>query len=436
MNLAGPDGKVRAVYSHDPSDPTSLSANTVYALAADSKGSIWVATDGGGLDQVTGSPASPKSLGFRNISRSTGLSSDTIYGVLSDAAGRLWLSGNSGLMRYDPVSATVKTYHREHGLQGEEFNFGAFHRMSDGRLCFGGPGGYDVFDPLALSAPRSPPRIALTGVEILGAPLRGETPYWALSHMTLDHLANIVSFDFAALDFAAPNRTQMAYRMLGLSDHWIDLGSERRITLTNLDAGDHVLEVRAASEGIQLSTAPLRLAIHKNPAPWQSPAAYAAYAVAGLVFIGLLILAQRKKLSEATAAQQRLESEVLERTQELRDANQRLIVADAAKSSFLARMGHELRTPMNGVLGMTELLERTSLSAVQARHTHTIKSSAQDSSEDTERSARSFQGAGGQGVAGSPAGGFHAADGRVFDAVLRHRRIQGIGAHCLSARRR
>lgn len=377
LDLAAPDGEVRAVFNHDSKVLTSLSANTIYALATDARNDIWIGTDGGGLDRVTGSAKSPSTIGFHNASRSNGLSSDTIYGILTDASGGLWLSGNSGLMRYDLLTTTVKTYHRERGLQGEEFDFGAYYRTSDGRLCFGGPSGFNVFDPASLSLPRNPPPLALTRVEVLGVPLQSSAPYWALQNIPLDYRSSIVSFDFAALDFGAPNRVQLAYRMLGLSDNWIDLGSERRVTLTNLGAGEHVLEVRASNENSSWSTTPLRLMIHKKPAPWQSTPAYTAYIVCVLVILMLPVLAHRRKLFEATAAQRRLESEVRTRTQELRDANQKLVVASEAKSAFLARIGHELRTPMNGVVGMTELLGRTPLSATQARHTQTIKSSAQ-----------------------------------------------------------
>ena len=64
--------------------------------------------------------------------------------------------------------------------------------------------------------------------------------------------------------------------MAGLTDDWIDLGAQRRVTLTNLDPGDHVLEVRAANADSRVEREPLRLTIHRDPAPWASPWAYAA----------------------------------------------------------------------------------------------------------------------------------------------------------------
>jgi len=376
LDLARPDGSVLKVFRHDPSDSASLPVNTVYAVTVDAVGRVWLGTDGGGLVQVLGSAEAPGSVRFKVVTRDEGLSSDTIWGVQSDATGQLWLSGNAGLMRFDPESRAVKTFHREHGLHGEEFDNGAYFRLRDGRLCFGGPGGFNIFDPSRLSEDRRPPRLVLTRVEVMGVPVPTTTPYWLLGRIAVDHRASIISMDFGALDFVSPKRNRLAYRMAGLTDQWIDMGPQHRITLTSLPAGDHVLEVRAANADSVWSETPLRLSIHKAPAPWNSPGAYAAYALAVLAVFLYRLRLQRMKFRQVVAARERLESEVALRTRELVESNRQLAEAARAKSNFLDRMSHELRTPMNGVVGMTELLARTPLSPAQARLTGTIRSSA------------------------------------------------------------
>ena len=50
----------------------------------------------------------------------------------------------------------------------------------------------------------------------------------------------------------------------------------------------------------------------------------------------------------------------------LREAMQQAEQASLAKSQFLANMSHEIRTPMNAVIGLTYLMEKTSLNADQS----------------------------------------------------------------------
>ncbi len=79
-----------------------------------------------------------------------------------------------------------------------------------------------------------------------------------------------------------------------------------------------------------------------------------------------------------------LEQTVSDRTAELRTAvtelelaRQQADTANEAKSRFLSRMTHELRTPLIGVLGMNELLQRTSLSEQQQELVETIQKSGE-----------------------------------------------------------
>jgi signal transduction histidine kinase len=62
-----------------------------------------------------------------------------------------------------------------------------------------------------------------------------------------------------------------------------------------------------------------------------------------------------------------LEQRVLERTNELRETNLRLLAADRSKNQFLANMSHELRTPLNSIIGFSSVLLENTRNVVPQR---------------------------------------------------------------------
>jgi two-component system sensor histidine kinase/response regulator len=77
-------------------------------------------------------------------------------------------------------------------------------------------------------------------------------------------------------------------------------------------------------------------------------------------------LALKESLEKLEKVNKSLEEKVIERTQQLKEANVKLEVLnlkllnlDRAKAEFLNLISHEIRTPLNGILGPLELLKGT-----------------------------------------------------------------------------
>jgi diguanylate cyclase (GGDEF)-like protein len=307
-------GKARHL-RHDPAVPTSLADDTVYSLHRDPQGALWVGTRNG-LSRLVSLDAAGRAE-FRNYNERDGLANDTINGVRTDAAAALWLSTNRGLARLDPKTGEVRNYDRSHGLQGDEFNVGAHYASAAGELFFGGPNGFNAFRPETLVVSSPPPPVALTSFLKLNRPVPGVESVATLDAVDLGYHDDVVTFEFAALDYAAPERNRYSYRLEGFDADWIDLGTVRRVTFTNLAGGNYTLRVRAANNDGVWNENALALPIRVQFAPWRTGWAYGTYALLLFGTAAVAVRAGRRRFAREAAYRRRLELEVQSRTEEL-----------------------------------------------------------------------------------------------------------------------
>ncbi len=97
-------------------------------------------------------------------------------------------------------------------------------------------------------------------------------------------------------------------------------------------------------------------------------------AVLAVVALVLFVVAARRRTYRFQGEVDALRDEIWE-LREASAARERAEAANEAKSRFLANVSHEVRTPLNGILGMAELLAGTRLDAEQETYVAAIRSS-------------------------------------------------------------
>jgi PAS domain S-box-containing protein len=95
------DGHRYQLFTHDPSDPTTLGHNNITTIAQDPKGRIWVGSKGGGVSRLD--PWTEKFTRYRSaLNQQGGPGGMEVISLLIDTRGRIWLGGppRDGLALY------------------------------------------------------------------------------------------------------------------------------------------------------------------------------------------------------------------------------------------------------------------------------------------------------------------------------------------------
>ncbi|MDM8515417.1 two-component regulator propeller domain-containing protein [Desulfobacterales bacterium HSG16] len=229
-------------YFHDPDNSESLSSNKVRSAYEDSAKNLWIGTDRG-LNKFDRNMET-----FTHYTKKDGLPNDVIYCISEDDHQNLWVSTNRGLSRFNPVNMTFKNYTEEDGLQSNEFNTGTCCVTRSKKMVFGGINGFNIFDPENIPKNTHIPSIRITKFRKFNKEFKLKTHISETRKITLSHRDYVFSFEFAVLDYTAPDKNMYAYMLEGFEKNWNYTDAKRRFaTYTNLTGGVYTFKVKGAN---------------------------------------------------------------------------------------------------------------------------------------------------------------------------------------------
>ena len=337
--------------------PGVVDGDRVFAFGFDGADTLW-------LHRLTGLERYRLTrTGWREEGRvgaAQGMPAVEAAGLEIDAGGRVWVSSQRGLFRWDPHARRLQRFGVEDGLSSQEFNDRAFVLGADGLLTATlADGRVAQVDTRAPDPVATAPALQLDRVET-----RRNGAWHALADgpITLTARDRELRVQLRLLSFANPRANRYWTRLAGHDVGWVEhTGSDAgERVFAGLAPGRYTLHARAVdASGQAAAIAPREFTV--QPPWWATPAAMAAFAGALLLAFASLAFALRSR---------RLRREAWQRAERERELAHE---ASLAKSRFLATLGHEVRTPMTGVLGMSELLLDTPLTAQQRGYTDAIR---------------------------------------------------------------
>lgn len=226
--------------------------HAVLCLLETSENDLWIGTFDSGFHHFL-----IKEEQFERYSISEGMPNNQVYGMLEDNKNNIWCSTSDRLVRFNPDSESFRSYDIKDGLQGNEFIQNAYAKGHDGKLYFGGPNGFNAFDPAEIQDNKYAPNVVITGFELFNQAVSVSkegvlnTAITELNDLELKHWQHSFAFEFAGLSYQLPERNQYAYFMEGLDDDWQYIGYRRKAYFTDLDPGVYHFKVKATnSDGV------------------------------------------------------------------------------------------------------------------------------------------------------------------------------------------
>ena len=329
-------------FEYEADNPQSISNDYVNVIFEDSRGILWVGT-ANGLNKVHRD--NEDEIYFERITKEQGLPSNSIYEILEDRQKQIWISTTSSLVRYSEYNEVMQTFRRDDGLSSNEFNFGSAFIDNEGLLYFGSINGITVVDSRYHSKIEKHTDLKLTEV-IVG---QRKLDVYELNHMKAPVIEKYddettVKISVAELYYRKLGTQSYRYRVLGLEDKWIYLGSERSFVLGGLSEGKYLLDIQSKVGNGEWSSKTLRLKLQVYTDFWRGQNAIYLIGFCSIVLAFIIFsLIKRHFLRQVHKVENRLKMETI-RLKDVKKQSDELKMELDEKQGMINVMTEEIET--------------------------------------------------------------------------------------------
>lgn len=311
----------------------------VRGIRDDGTGILWIGTEGGGMVSFNATAHT-----LTRFTEEDGLPSNSVLNILQDDAGYLWLSTYNGLSRFDPATKRIKNFYQSDGLSGNQFNYNAATCLHSGEFVFGGIKGLSIFYPDSITTSAGFPELVFTGIRINNVSIEKDTAYadkksaYCVNELTMPYDKAVLSVDFAALEYTAPDKITYAYYLDGWDNDWNYSGGIKTANYSRLTEGEYTLRIKSTNaDGLWNEKERI---LHINVLPpwyrtWWMYTFYGLMAILVFVFYALYQRNQAKLKYEIKLAHIQTEKE--------KELNER-------KLEFFTNISHEFRSPLTLII--------------------------------------------------------------------------------------
>ncbi|WP_315386707.1 ATP-binding protein [uncultured Stenotrophomonas sp.] len=294
------------------------------------------------------------------VGAAQGMPPVSIGGLAMGADGQVWATTPRGLVSWHPREHRLRVYGERDGLPDVEFSGRPPVSGADGRVLAVTATGLVAFDPNAPDTPLPPSQLVIDNIQVRRDDAEGQQSLPVNAPLLLGPDDRDLIVSARLLSYASPMGNRYRYRVSGYDQNWVMQNADGERLLSRLPSGEYAIDVQAATPHGEW-TPSRTISVRVQPPWWRS-----SWAILGYVMLGLLLVAAVAAFARARL-RRRQQWQLTVHKQHIAEQ------ASQAKSRFLATLGHEVRTPMTGVLGMSELLLATPLDDLQRGYAASIQ---------------------------------------------------------------